>query len=298
MDREGTMTMVRSLLAGLCALALSAAAALAAEHLPILLWQNGAPGSEGKTSPETMRISPPDEQVVSNVNAPSITPYLPDPDKSTGAAVIVIPGGGHHEIWITHEGTRVAQFLADRGVAAFVLKYRLAKAPGSTYTVEGHSLSDVQRAIRLVKNRAVEWRVDPARVGVMGFSADGELAVLAGAHFDAGNPDAADPIDREASRPAFLGLIYPYVTRIFPAKLTLTKDMPPTFLLGGEKDEVSQPLPEFYLALEKASVPAELHMLVGVGHGFGVRPADPPHVAVWLTLFANWLDASGMTKAK
>jgi endo-1,4-beta-xylanase len=292
------MANVKSLLAGLCALALGVGAAFAAEHQPILLWPGGAPGSEGKTSPETMRIFPPDEQVISNVNFPSLTPYLPDPDKATGAAVIVIPGGAHHEIWSTHEGARVAQFLADHGIAAFVLRYRLSEAPGSTYTLMGQSLPDVQRAIRLVKSRAAEWRIDPERVGVMGFSAGGELAVLAGASFDTGNPGAADPIDRLGSRPAFLGLIYPYVTRIFPAKLTLTKDTPPAFLLGGEKDDISQPLPEFYLALEKAGVPAELHMLAGVGHGFGVRPVNPPHVAIWTTLFHDWLDASGMLKGK
>jgi endo-1,4-beta-xylanase len=291
------MVKVKSLFAGLCVLALVAGAALA-EPKPILLWPDGAPGSEGKTAPETMRIFPPDEQVISNVNFPSITPYLPDPGKATGAAVIVIPGGGHKEIWITHEGYREAQFLADRGIAAFVLRYRLANAPGSTYTVAGNALPDVQRAIRLVRSRAAEWRIDPARIGVMGFSAGGELATLAGTSFDTGNPSAADPIDRISSRPAFLGLIYPYVMRIFPVKLTLTKDTPPAFLLGGEKDEISQPLPELYLALEKAGVPAELHMLVGVGHGFGVRPANPPHVAIWLTLFTNWLDASGMLKAK
>ena len=290
--------MVKSLLAGLCALALGVGAALAAEHGAILLWPGGAPGSEGKTSPETMRVFPPDEQIVSNVNFPSIAPYLPDSGKATGAAVIVIPGGGHSEIWSTHEGTRVAQFMADHGIAAFVLKYRLSEAPGSTYTLMGQSLPDVQRAIRLVKSRAALWRIDPERIGVMGFSAGGELAVLAGTSFDTGNPGAADPIDRLGSRPAFLGLIYPYVTRIFPAKLTLTKDTPPAFLLGGEKDDISQPLPEFYLALEKAGVPAELHMLAGVGHGFGVRPVNPPHVAIWTTLFHNWLDASGMLKGK
>ena len=286
------MAKMNSLFAVLCAFALFAGAALA-EPQPILLWENGAPGSEGKTAPETMRINPPDDQVISNVNAPSITPYLPDPKIANGAAVIVIPGGGHKEIWITHEGYREAQFLADHGIAAFVLKYRLSEAPGSTYTIQGQSLPDVQRAIRLVKNRAVEWRVDPTRIGVMGFSAGGELATLAGTTFDAGNPDATDAINRQSSRPAFMGLIYPYVSRIFPATLKLTKDTPPAFLLGGEKDEISQPLPALYLALEKAGVPAELHMLAGVGHGFGVRTTNPPHVAVWTTLFANWLDAQG-----
>ncbi|HEY0282401.1 MAG TPA: alpha/beta hydrolase, partial [Rhizomicrobium sp.] len=190
------MVKVKSLFVGLWALTLFAGAAMA-EPQPVLLWPDGAPGSEGKTTAETMRVEPPDDQVISNVNYPSLTPYLPEPAKATGAAVIIMPGGGYSEIWITHEGIREAQFLADRGIAAFVLKYRLPYAPGSTYKVTEHSLSDVQRAIRLVKYRAAEWRIDPARVGVMGFSAGGELATLAGLKSDAGDPGAADPIDRE-----------------------------------------------------------------------------------------------------
>jgi len=246
------------------------------------------------TSPETMHIFPPDEQIISNVHFPSITPYLPDPTKATGAAAIVIPGGGHKEIWITHEGYRVAEFLNEHGIAAFVLKYRLAKAPGSTYTLMGNALPDAQRAIRLVRSRALQWNIAPDRVGVIGFSAGGELAALAGTNFDAGKPNAADPIERQSSRPAFMGLVYPGMK----ADLPLVKDTPPAFLLGGEKDEISQPLPELYLALKRAGVPVELHLLTGVEHGFGIRPTNPPQVAVWPTLFYNWLDALGMLKGK
>ncbi|MDE2183305.1 MAG: alpha/beta hydrolase [Alphaproteobacteria bacterium] len=282
---------MKSLLFGLCAMALTAAAAPAGDHDPILLWPQGAPGSEGKTAPETMRIFPPDEQIISNVNFPAIIPYLPDPAKATGAAAIVIPGGGDVEIWITHEGYRVALYLADHGIAAFVVKYRLSKAPGSTYTVMGDSLPDVQRAIRLVKSRAGEWHIDPARVGVIGFSAGAELSALAGTHFDAGTPGARDPLLRQSTRPAFMGLIYGKAN-----DMPLSKDTPPAFLLGGEKDAYSQPLPELYLTLEKAGVPAELHMLAGVGHGFGIRPTNPAHVAVWPELFVNWLDAEGLLK--
>ena len=159
-------------------------------------------------------------------------------------------------------------------------------------------MAAVGATLRPVEPDPRTYNIDPARIGVIGFSAGGELATLAGTQFDAGNPNAADPVDRLSSRPAFMGLIYPYVGRIFPASLTLTKDTPPAFLLGGEKDEVSQPLPALYLTLEKAGVPAELHMLTGVGHGFGVRATNPPHVAAWTTLFANWLDAQGYLKSK
>jgi len=259
---------------------------------PILLWPKGAPGSDGKTALETMRINPPDEQVLSNIHAPSITPYLPDPAKATGAAVIVIPGGGHKEIWITHEGYRVAEALAARGIAAFVLRYRLAHSPGSTYTVMDHSLADVQRAIRLVKFRAAEWQIDPARVGVMGFSAGGHLTALAGTHIAEADPAAADPIDRLSARPAFLGLIYAWL----PPEVVFTADMPPTFFIFGDKDTVTTGQVQRYITLQKLGVPSELHILSGISHGFGIRPTNPPQVAIWPTLLVNWLEASGFLK--
>src|SRR4029077_3766741 len=124
----------------------------AQEPQAIPLWPAGAPGSAGKTADEHVRISDQGDHIVSNVHQPSILPYLPDPAAATGAAVIVIPGGGHRELWMDHEGYRVGRWLADHGVAAFVLKYRLAREAGSTYTVEGTELADVQRAIRLVRS--------------------------------------------------------------------------------------------------------------------------------------------------
>jgi acetyl esterase/lipase len=282
---------MRSVLACLCSAVLFAATALAAD--PVLLWPGGAPGSEGKTAPETSRINPPDEEVLSNINAPSITPYLPDPAKATGAAAIVIPGGGHKEIWITHEGYRVAQALADRGIAAFVLRYRLWHAEGSTYSLMDHSLADVQRAIRLVRSRAAAWHIDPARVGVMGFSAGGHLSALAGTHVAEVNPAAADPIDRLSARPAFLGLIYAYI----PAEVVVKADTPPSFFLFGDKDDIARASGRRYIELQKLGVASEIHVLSGVGHGFGIRATNPPHVAIWPQLFVNWLEASGFLKA-
>ena len=165
----------------------------------ILLWPNGAPGSEGKTNEEVVRIAQPTgDHVITSVNKPSIKAFLPAPDKATGAAVIVAPGGGHSELWMDHEGYNVAQWLSEHGVAAFVLKYRLAKATNSTYTVDGDELADMQRAIRLVRSRAGEWGINPNRLGVMGFSAGGELAFLSAMHFDNGKPDASDPVDRQS----------------------------------------------------------------------------------------------------
>lgn len=264
--------------------------AAAAAPAPIALWPRTL-GAEA-SSPETTRISDQGDHVVSNVHNPSITPYLPAAGNGTGAAVIVIPGGGHRELWMDHEGYRVAQWLSDHGVAAFVLKYRLAQQPGSTYTVEGDELSDVQRAIRLVRNRAAEWHIVPSRLGVMGFSAGGELAILAGTRYDNGKPDAGDPIEREDSKPAFLGLIYP----ASPSNLRLTKDTPPAFLLCGSDDSpaIAEGVPALYLALRHLGVRAELHILAGVAHGFGMRDTNSRAVGIWPTLFYNWLDGMGV----
>lgn len=269
--------------------------AIAAAALPpIALWPNGAPDSEGKVGEEAVRLTPQGEHIVSNVHRPSITPYLPARDKASRAAIIVVPGGGHRELWMDHEGYRVGQWLSDRGIAAFVLKYRLAKQEGSTYTIEGDSLPDVQRAIRLVRSRATDWNIAADRVGVIGFSAGGELAALAGAQYDSGTPDAADSVERESSKPAFVALIYPAI----PQNMNLSKDTPPTFLLCGEDDDpaISQGVPELYLALKRAGASAELHVLTKVGHGFGIRDSNPPAVSGWPSIFYQWLDARGFLK--
>lgn len=263
---------------------------------PILLWPHGAPGSAGKTATETVRLTEQGEHIVSSVHRPSLTPYFPDAGKSNGAAVVVIPGGGHRELWMDHEGYRVGQWLADRGITAFVLKYRLAREEGSAYTVEGDELADVQRAIRLVRSRASDWHVAPERIGVIGFSAGGELAVLAGTRFDDGMPDARDPVARQSSRPAFMGLMYPAL----PLDLRLSKDTAPAFLLCGGDDSpaISDGVPALYLSLRKAGVSAELHILAGVGHGFGMRDGNPPAVANWSALFYLWLDGRGFLAGK
>jgi acetyl esterase/lipase len=283
----------------LLALVLLASCASAfAQHPVVELWPNGAPGSEGKTEPETLRISPQGDHVISSVNRPSITVYLPIPDKATGAAVLVIPGGGHSEIWIDHEGYTVAAWLSDHGVAAFVLKYRLAHAPGSTYTIEGTELQDTQRALRLVRSRAAEWGVDPDRLGVIGFSAGGQLAALASTRYDSGNESATDPIDRQSSKPDFQGLIYPGLPDNSP--LALTKDTPPAFLACGADDRpnISEGVPELYLAMKKAGVPAELHVFAGVGHGFGMRTSNSGNMSTWPDLFYGWLGSSGFLAHK
>ncbi len=256
-------------------------------HEVRLLWPNGAPGSPRSFSPEKIRLTDLGEHIVSNVHAPSIRVYLPLQGRGAGASVIVIPGGGHAELWMDHEGYRVAEFLADHGVAAFVLKYRLAREPGSLYTVQKHALADVQRAIRLVRSQAAQWQLDPRRVGVMGFSAGGELAALAASHYDSGATDAVDPVDRQGSRPGFQALLYPAI----PRDLNFSPRTPPAFLLCGAADQptISQGLAELYLAIKRAGGHAELHIYEGVGHGFGLRPGNTGPAAAWPQRFLEWL---------
>jgi endo-1,4-beta-xylanase len=270
--------------------------AAVAQHTVVLLWPAGAPGSEGKTAPEVVRISPQGDHIISSIHSPSVTVYLPSPDKATGAAVIIAPGGGHRELWIDHEGYAVAEWLSDHGVAAFVLKYRLARETGSTYTVEGTELQDIQRAIRLVRSRAAEWGLDPGRIGVIGFSAGGELAALAATRPGDGNPAASDSIDRLSALPAFQALLYPAI----PHDLALTPKTPPAFLACGQDDrpDIAEGVPELYLSMKRLGIPAELHVFAHVGHGFGIRSSNAENVSSWPDLFHRWLASSGLIKGK
>lgn len=233
---------------------------------------------------ESVRIAPAGDHVVTQVHNPSITVYLPAKDRATGAAVVIAPGGGHRELWSDHEGHNVARWLSERGVAGFVLKYRLAREKDSTYTIEGEALADTQKAISTVRARSKEWNIDSARVGVMGFSAGGELAALASVRADAGN------------LPAFQALIYPAI----PKNMPLSKDTPPAFLACGENDRqnIAEGLPELYLAMKRVKASAELHVYAGVGHGFGMRKSNDGAVAGWPDRFYEWLGAKGFLKSK
>ena len=275
---------------------LFAVASAVAGEAEILLWPGGAPGSEGKTEAEKVVTSASGERQVSSVHKPSITPFLPAKEKATGAAVLVIPGGGHRMLCVDHEGAFVAEWLAARGIAAFVLKHRLAREEGSTYTIERDALADTQRAMRLIRSRAGEWGVDPARLGAMGFSAGGELVALAWMRPSEGAAEAADPIERLSARPAFQGLIYPG----HPGDIVPVKDTPPAFMACGEKDrpDIAEGLPEVYLRFKRAGVSAELHVYAGAGHGFGLRPAMKGALAGWPERFAEWLDGRGFLAGK
>jgi len=260
----------------------------------ILLWPNGAPGSEGKTGTESVRITDQGDHVLSNIHKPSITPYLPSAENNTGVAIIIAPGGGHSELWITHEGYNPAAWFAAHGISAFVLKYRLAKEKNSTYTIDKDELNDIQRAIRLVRNRASEWHIDTAKLGVMGFSAGGELAALAAMRFGPADMNAADAIDRQDDKPDFQALIYPGNI----GRFEVSKNSPPVFIAGGNSDrqDIAEGMAQLYLKYKQAGVPAELHIYAKVGHGFGIRPSNKGAVTEWPQEVMLWLQDIGFLK--
>jgi endo-1,4-beta-xylanase len=282
----------------------------------IPLWPDGAPGSEArKNEPEKVDWrQEPDIvfPVTSNIHNPSITPYLPSKSKATGCAVIIAPGGGNWFLTMDREGYDVGQWMADHGIAAFVLKYRLARDqsnPTNTpqpYTSAINSFADAQRAIRLVRSRAKEWGIDPDRVGVMGFSAGGETMGRLLLGDPKGDPNAADSIDRLNAHPDFAAHIYSsFLRNLTPgttndsAKLATLKAMPPTFLLCSATDSASMSdfMPSFFLAMKHAGVPVEVHVFSEGGHGFGVRKWSKS-VGVWPELFEGWLNDQGFLKKK
>jgi acetyl esterase/lipase len=274
--------------------------AMAADHPEISLWANGAPGSEGKTAKEVDEAPNKDHGYlkVTGVNNPSVTAFLPPAGTATGAAMVIAPGGGHQFLNLDQEGTNVAEYLNSIGVAGFVLKYRLAREPGSTYKIEEHALADAQRAIRLIRSRAEEWHVNPARVGIMGFSAGGEVAALASTRFDSGKADSADPIDRFGSRPDFDALIYPGIRA---ENYTIPKDMPVTFVLCADNDKgPSTALSTLYPMLKAAGIKTEVHVYASGGHGFGINPntrSQSPVATTWQLRLGDWLRDIGMLKS-
>lgn len=260
---------------------------LATDANPILLWPGGAPGAVVDGGEEITRVTAQGEHVISNVHRPSITPYVPQPEDAVGAAVIIAPGGGHRELWSDHEGHNLAKWLAERGVAGFVLKYRLAEQRGSQYTVDDHAFADLQRSIRLVRSRAEQWNINRNAVGALGFSAGGELVALSGMRFDAGDPQASDAVEQKGCRPDFTALIYPGRSRRYSPH----KESPPVFIACGYKDrqDISKGMAEVYLKYKEVGVPAELHIYANAGHGFGVRNRNQGAVAKWPQRFVEWL---------
>jgi acetyl esterase/lipase len=270
-----------------------AASQAAAQPKTELLWPAGAPGAVGTEGGDK----------------PSLTLYSPAAGKSLGGAVVVCPGGGYGHLALDHEGKQIAEWLTGQGIAALVLQYRIApryKHPSP--------LLDAQRAVRYARSRARDLGYQPDRVGIWGFSAGGHLASTVGTHFDSGNPEAVDPIDRISSRPDFMILSYPVIslkaeythkgsrTNLLGAtpdpglveslsnETQVTPQTPPTFLFHTDADTGVPPENSvaFYLALRKAGVPAEMHIYREGRHGVGLAPNDPV-LSSWSRRLRDWL---------
>ena len=234
------------------------------EPQKISLWPNGAPGFEArKDEPEEAK-----EYWVKNIHNPSITAFLPPKEKATGAAVIICPGGGHRLLVYNAEGVDAAKYLNSIGVAAFALKYRLGREENTPYSIEKHAREDGQRAMRLVRSRASEWGLDPKRVGIMGFSAGGEVVSLVAYAPGEGDANAVDPIDRLNSRPDFQIMIYPGpvgIPEVIPA------NAPPAFLCVANDDKgASGTITSLLPKLRAAKVPVETHIYARGGHAFNM----------------------------
>ena len=271
----------------------------------IPLWPDGAPGSEARRD-EPEQISWRQEAdivfpIIFNIHNPSITPFLPTAASATGAAVIVAPGGGNMFQTIDREGYDVGRWLADHGVAAFVLKYRLTRDTANLATgapqpyKQADAQADADRAIRYVRAHAAEWHLRADRIGILGFSAGGAVTIGAATQFDAGKPDAADPVERVSSRPDFFAPVYAGGFQRVEADISKAKT-PPCFLLCAFNDSMPEQMAAFLATLHKAGVSAELHIFSVGGHGFGVRSDRTLSVGNWPDLFLGWLNDQGFLK--
>jgi acetyl esterase/lipase len=263
----------------------------------VVLWPNGAPGSPAVIPAEEWNPVTDGFHRVRNIHNPSLTVFLPPKDKANGASFIICPGGGHNYLVMDLEGANVAHRLNEMGIAGFVLKSRLAHTEGYSYKVDVESLQDAQRAIRTVRSRAKEWNLNPEKVGIMGFSAGGEIGSLVETRFDSGKPDSSDPIERLSSRPDVAVLGYPGVK---PAAITVLNDTPPTFLVVNNDDNLAPASAEYYLALRKAKVPAELLIFNRGGHGFGMTGRNAEFsslpVSTWPDRLHDWLKDIGFVR--
>lgn len=286
-----------------------------AQDYTLPLYQGTIPNSKYTGAQE--KVEKKDIIVISNVQTPDIAVYLPSKKFATGQAVIICPGGGYWILAYDIEGTDIAKYLNSIGVAAIVLKYRL---PTYGNCIEPHKapLMDAQRAMRLVRYHAKEWNIDPAKIGVMGFSAGGHLAATLGTHFDYGNKSAADSVERQSCRPDFMILMYAVISLVdssvhpgsseallgknpdkellnyYSNELQVREDTPPAFFAHADDDTgvPSENALLMYKALRKKNIPAELHILSEGGHGFGLG-INNEHIASWtfsLKLWLNWLN--------
>jgi endo-1,4-beta-xylanase len=266
----------------------------------IPLWPNGVPGFEDRKDMQEVKTDKSGgEYTITNVQNPTLTVFLPPKDKATGAAVVIAPGGGHRELWMKHEGLNEAKWLSEHGVACFVLKYRLAREKDSPYKLPDAPTQDGQRAMRLVRSRATEWGIDPNRIGIMGFSAGGELTALVCNADGKGKGDADDAVERVSARPDFQALVYSGPLGIRGQSITKEMNLPPTFIAVGDEDgnHFATMLAKHYLALKDAGVSCELHIYAKAPHGFGMRESNQGKPSnEFLQQFYDFLGTEGFLK--
>lgn len=270
----------------------------AAKPQVLPLYPPGSATLQGANEKEV--LTPPDPKPgqhysIKNVHNPTIEVYLPPKEKANGTMIIVAPGGGHRELGWGAEGIKIAEWLNERGVAAAVLKYRLAFTPNYKYTVEGEALEDTRRAFRITRANATAWNIDPKRVGILGFSAGGALAALIQMRCDTGKPNDPDPIQRQSCRPDFVAMVY---AGWAPMNFAIPSDAGPTFLTSAGQDDAfhAKQTVEYYNLLFSAGVPVELHIYGHGGHAGAISPRNGIPFGTWHMRFDEWLADLGLLK--
>ncbi len=281
---------MRTLLVALTVMLTASTAQAQTANPPVVpLWAKGQPGFEARRDIPEQHA----DWWWRSINNPSLTVFAPAPDKNTHTAVIVVPGGGHQNLVFGEEGMKPAQYLQSQGVTAFALKYVLAREAGSPYSIEGDAQSDLVRAVRYVRAHATEYGVDPNRIGIMGFSAGGELTSMVAFNPKAADPNATDPVDRVSARPDFLIEIYPGPLGIPP---TVFSAPPPAFLLTAWDDKMgvadTDVIENMYRAWPDVSL--ERHVLSGGQHGFNMGDRSKlKAVQDWKHRLGDWLGDMG-----
>jgi acetyl esterase/lipase len=276
-------------------------------HLTLPVWPGAAPGAPASSPAEADVTTAKDNLIagrpvvrLGNVSVPTLTLYTPK-GKNTGAAVVVFPGGGYNILAIDLEGTEVCDWLNSAGIACVLLKYRV---PGTgPYPKSAAALQDAQRALGIVRQHAAEWKIDPRRVGVLGFSAGAHLAAALSTHYEKRLYDPIDDADELSCRPDFAVIVYPgylaLADKNFAANADInpTADTPPTFIVQAEDDPVHvENATVYFLQLKNAKVPAELHIYAKGGHGYGLRRTELP-VTTWPQAVETWLHTIAILSA-
>ena len=270
-----------------------APAARAADPEIVPIWDHGAPGAEARAgAPEVV-----ENTYVRSVHNPNLTVFRADPSHANGAAVVIAPGGGHRMLVFVNEGVMPARTLNRFGITVFVLKYRLAREAGSTYSIERDAAADARRAIRWVRAHAAGYGVDPHRVGLMGFSAGGELVSMVADNPEPPRSWTLDAVDRQSARPDFQILVYPGPLGI-PGQAAA--GAPPAFITAGALDTCCEP-PSIALfnQLREAKVPVELHVFASTDHGFNVAMHNERvSIQHWPDRLFDWLSDEGWLLAR